>query len=101
MCGIYKHGWWLSLCNLIIRFQEPMRKKKSIKSINHKIIDSRLEGDSLLTDQSISTVCFLFSKLLLVAKVQILKGVEKVIAIEKKLEKLKLRINLAFNYFDI
>lgn len=101
MCRIYKHGWWLSLCNLIIRFQEPMRKKKSIKSINHKIIDPRLEGDSLLTDQSISTVCFLFSKLFLVAKVQILKGVEKVIAIEKKLEKLKLRINLAFNYFDI
>lgn len=81
-----------------------MRKKKSIKSINHKIIDSRLEVNrlsSLLTDQSISTVCFLFSKLFLVAKVQILKGVEKVTAIEKKLEKLKLRINLAFNYFDI
>jgi len=81
-----------------------MRKKKSIKSINHKIIDSRLEVNrlsSLLTDQSISTVCFLFSKLFLVAKVQILKGVEKVTAIEKKLEKLKLRINLASNYFDI
>lgn len=53
----YKQVWWLSLCNLLIRFQEPMKKKNPsiIKSL-----DLGLEGDSLLTDQSISTVAFFF-----------------------------------------